>query len=355
MKHAMICGWLGLPEDCWPPDHYTLLGLSANESDKKRIEQQVHERLTKVRCYQCSHPEQATEAMNRLAQAFICLSDPEARKAYDASRGKNGHTPRVARINDDTATNLRTRVDWQSVAPPVRSDSGSLPLPQPSVTMAASTPVAEAPAPAAEAQAVEAPAADAAPAAEAIQPPPPPATASGVYDLMRAVQSLEARRGLATLPRLIDRVDETRQLLWVWDQIGKVLKRRRRPLRPEEERELSRLLAEAVRLLERYPKILGRPGQPGYRVVAIAHLNATAHILFSLDKEQRASLAKDWAAARHILLGYRRFLYHEFQTLRRAGCFGRALRAARTRVHDHPLLILASLFVLAALAYFLLW
>src|SRR5207249_1460504 len=54
------------------------------EADCARIEQQVHERLARMRCYQCSHPGPATEAMNRLAQAFICLTDPEAKRAYDA-------------------------------------------------------------------------------------------------------------------------------------------------------------------------------------------------------------------------------------------------------------------------------
>src|SRR5256885_4677556 len=84
MDHELICTWLGLEPDEWPPDHYRLLGLTLGEEDVSLIEQHVHQRLDTVRCYQMLHPEQATEAMNRLAQAFVCLSEPASKKQYDA-------------------------------------------------------------------------------------------------------------------------------------------------------------------------------------------------------------------------------------------------------------------------------
>src|SRR5439155_15258940 len=80
-----ICDWLGVPPDQWPPDHYTLLGLRPGESSVERIEQQVQQRLERVRRYQLIHPEAATEAMNRLAQAFVCLTDAQAKRDYDRS------------------------------------------------------------------------------------------------------------------------------------------------------------------------------------------------------------------------------------------------------------------------------
>src|SRR5262245_31151164 len=83
MSHHLICTWLGLPADSWPPDHYRLLGLEPGETDTALIEQRVHQRLDAVRRYQMMHPEQATEAMNRLAQAFVCLTEPAAKRAYD--------------------------------------------------------------------------------------------------------------------------------------------------------------------------------------------------------------------------------------------------------------------------------
>src|SRR5260221_1174868 len=49
----------------------------------ERIETHVHERLETVRRYQLPHPEEVTEAMNRLAQAFVCLTDPRTKESYD--------------------------------------------------------------------------------------------------------------------------------------------------------------------------------------------------------------------------------------------------------------------------------
>ena len=85
MDHELICTWLGLSSKTWPPDHYTLLGLPAGESNAERIEQNVQHRMERVRRYQLTNPEAATEAMNRLAQAFVCLSDPQTKRAYDRS------------------------------------------------------------------------------------------------------------------------------------------------------------------------------------------------------------------------------------------------------------------------------
>jgi hypothetical protein len=85
MMHEQICQILGLSAEVWPPDHYTLLGLKRGESDKQLIEQRVHERMQQLRSYQLSYPDQATEAMNRLAQAYGCLTDAAARQAYDKS------------------------------------------------------------------------------------------------------------------------------------------------------------------------------------------------------------------------------------------------------------------------------
>jgi len=334
MKHDLICGWLGLPAGCWPPDHYTLLGLPPHENDRSRIEQQVHERLAKVRCYQISHPDQATEAMNRLAQAFICLCDPEAKNAYDRSSGKPADAP--PRVNDDTVTNLRTRVDWQ-VPPPVRAET------------AAPASVAE---PMATEPTVVAETATSAGNSEVAVPAPVPAETPKPSRAAESICAIEARRGLGTLPRLIDRIDATRTLLWTWDQIGRFLKRRTRGLRPDEEKELTKHLAAAFDLLETFPRVLGQPGKPGYRVVAIARLNATAQIFGSLDREQRKALAKDWLAARQILLSYRRFLHREFKSLRKAGWLGRAIRALRTGVHDHPVIVWTTL---AATVATLLW
>src|SRR5262245_48594981 len=82
---SVICTWLGIPPDQWPPNHYALLGLPHGEQDADVIERHVQQRLEQVRRYQLTNPEPATEAMNRIAQAFVCLTDPQARRVYDQS------------------------------------------------------------------------------------------------------------------------------------------------------------------------------------------------------------------------------------------------------------------------------
>ena len=84
MDHELICSCLRLSPTSWPPDHYTLLGLEPGEADTRQIERRVQERMEKLRRYQLAHAEQVTEGMNRLAQALVCLTDPVAKKAYDA-------------------------------------------------------------------------------------------------------------------------------------------------------------------------------------------------------------------------------------------------------------------------------
>src|SRR5260370_22484680 len=83
MNYERICTWLGLPTGVWPPDHYRLLGISPGTADPAQIERHVFERMETVRRYQLQDPDLATEAMNRLAQAFVCLTNPEAKKTYD--------------------------------------------------------------------------------------------------------------------------------------------------------------------------------------------------------------------------------------------------------------------------------
>jgi hypothetical protein len=83
--NPLICERLGLAIENWPPDHYELLGLERGQGDPQVIEARVHERMQRVRPLQIAYPEEATEAMNRLAQAMSCLTDPAARHRYDES------------------------------------------------------------------------------------------------------------------------------------------------------------------------------------------------------------------------------------------------------------------------------
>src|SRR5438132_6316458 len=117
MDQQLVSTWLQLPLVDWPPDHYTLLGLKPGEGDLARIEQQVYQRMEMVRRYQLTHPEEATEGMNRLAQALVCLTDPGAKKAYDAKLLKR-HTTRLVRS---------TPLPWSTLDDPGSPPAGSFP------------------------------------------------------------------------------------------------------------------------------------------------------------------------------------------------------------------------------------
>src|SRR5216683_3025262 len=109
MNHQQICTWLGIADASWPPDHYRLLGLEAGEPNIERIEEQVHRRLEAVRRYQLTNPELVTEAMNRLAQAFVCLTDAAAKQAYDVElRGD----PEVEQVGPAVAVEEVSNLGW---------------------------------------------------------------------------------------------------------------------------------------------------------------------------------------------------------------------------------------------------
>jgi len=107
-NHELICSWLGLSPEEWPPNHYALLGLPVGEPDLERIQQRIHERMSKVRPYQVKHPEQVTEAMNRIAQAYTVLTDMSAKRVYDAEL--QGHAPLPAEGEPSAAEQIRAAV-----------------------------------------------------------------------------------------------------------------------------------------------------------------------------------------------------------------------------------------------------
>jgi hypothetical protein len=78
-----IRAWLKLPPTSWPPDPYTLLGLPPGETDVGRIERHAQERIHKVRAYQLRHPEEATLALNCLAQALVSLTESQRNGRFD--------------------------------------------------------------------------------------------------------------------------------------------------------------------------------------------------------------------------------------------------------------------------------
>jgi hypothetical protein len=398
MKHDVICAWLGLAPENWPPDHYALLGLERRETDAARIEQAVHQRLARLRCYQITHPEQATEAMNLLAKAFMCLTDPMAKQTYDAglllgtssaaasialvpasqkaavpgvvfvpsaagaitdsNAGLRTPSPRAALADTAVGSGPVTQVDWKAnvAPPPVRIPSppagevpaATVPAEVNGSLVSNATPVVDLPQQAAEAEAK--------PAGQLLGTPRPQRlrpelTSSGPLAGYKGfspalLRSLTCRRGLGTKQELYKRVRKTRRLLYAWERAGKFLGKPKRQVKlPVEEKEFSRALAALAKHLQGFPRMLGQPGQPGYRVAARARMPLDVERFNALDGEHRELLARDWAAGQTLLSSHRQFLRQELRAVHHLNWWRLGMRAFLNDFPVKTVLFLAALVV----------
>lgn len=76
--------WLGIPPEEQPPHHYRLLAIRAFEGDPDVIQNAVDQRMAHLRNYQSGqHAELCAKILNELAQAKVCLLNPERKATYD--------------------------------------------------------------------------------------------------------------------------------------------------------------------------------------------------------------------------------------------------------------------------------
>jgi hypothetical protein len=360
MHHELICTWLDLDPGEWPPDHYRLLGLRPGEDNLELIEQHVHQRLDTVRRYQMMHPEPATEAMNRLAQAFVCLTDPGSKKLYDAELLGTGApvaapapspaevpvenrdplswlyspTGLAAALAAQTASAVQAVPAAPGVPPPLpalapRPSAVPPPLPPilPTPAQAGAPPVADAPG---------------SPSAGAAGSPAPPA--EPVDPAVEAARSRSARRGLAGKRALYQRVAATRHLLAAWNEVGKYLASPRRRLgRASEVKNLLAQLDEVRTLLHSFPPLLGEAGQPGYLILTLSEMADVS----MLQGQQREALSRDWKAAFKLLTAHRDFLRQEIRARRRRTLGQRLARRLRFILADEAGTVLLLLALLA--------
>lgn len=79
--------WLGIPAGQRPPNHYQLLGISADERDLDVINAAVLRQSAFVRNFQVGqYSAEATRVLNEIAAAKVCLLDPAKRAQYDAEQ-----------------------------------------------------------------------------------------------------------------------------------------------------------------------------------------------------------------------------------------------------------------------------
>jgi hypothetical protein len=344
MSPDLICSWLKLPGKSWPPDHYTLLGLKPGEADAARIERHVQMRMEWVRAYQLAHPEQVTEAMTRLAKAFDCLSNQEAKKAYDEELlGKSAPKRNTQTVPPSPASPATGPPSKPTLSPPeTKSPAAGLPtkpietIPprQEKITMSMPLPAKGEPS-------VADGATPPAPAPSA--PASPPMTVEAISDqesidqAQRAARSAAARRGLGTKRALYHRISRTRQLIRAWVHAGKYLGDRSYRLKDKTDAiDLVRQLTIIRQHLQDFPPVLGQAGQPGYLVIALARQPEIVKTYQSLDSNVRKSYVRDWEAGLDFLGAYRQFLREEMSKLRRQGSIGRLFRATGSVIADHP-------------------
>jgi hypothetical protein len=347
MAHQLVCSWLGLPPDCWPPDHYALLGLTPGESDYARIEEQVHARLMRLRPYQLQHPELVTEAMNRLARAFTCLTDPEAKRAYDTSlklqpTGEPLTVPAAAEALDPlgwlfgpwseigrAVPSARQRdqvqADWLHAPPPPRRRLRRFPR------------LTGEPGPAGNGE-------------------PPPQTPLGV-DKSDVDQRAATAPNLWTKRALYRSTCSTRRLLAAWRRAGPFVGDAQwRMTKSKAAHEFIRHLAAIHDHLESFPPVLGQPGQAGYWVASLARQEMVVPLFRALDSEQRASLARDWRDGLAVLEDLRGGLRRQYQTFRKTTWLGRRRRAWATLTARHPLVrLLPWILFIVASAWIVAW
>lgn len=97
--------WLGIPEGDRPPDHYTLLRLVMFEDDSERVQNNYRKLNNHVRKFatgQYLKPSQ--DLLNELAKAMLCLTDPNSKREYDSSLGRE---PQATPADEESQTILQ--------------------------------------------------------------------------------------------------------------------------------------------------------------------------------------------------------------------------------------------------------
>lgn len=78
--------WLKIRETAGPANHYQLLGLPGPSASPAEIEAAYAHRMQTVRRYQLGvHMEIAQRLIGELSEAYVCLSDVRAKRAYDVT------------------------------------------------------------------------------------------------------------------------------------------------------------------------------------------------------------------------------------------------------------------------------
>jgi hypothetical protein len=98
--------WLGIPDGPRPPDHYTLLRLVQFEDNAEKVRANYRKLNGHVRKYATGqYAVKSQELLNELAKAMLCLTDPERKREYDESQGRE-FAEELSRIGNRLTENV---------------------------------------------------------------------------------------------------------------------------------------------------------------------------------------------------------------------------------------------------------
>ncbi len=312
MDTEQLQKWLHLPPGTWPPDHYTLLGLSLGQGDADEIELRGLERMDRLRHYQIRHPELVTEGMNRLAHAMVCLTESESRRVYDTQLGIT--PPQVA-------------VEAASAEPEAARPPSSEPVIIPELVEPSPT-VEEPPTEHPEADQTEA-------SVQANLDLPSP-------EITAAQARLQARRFL------YQQLVQWRAILRVWNRLAPYLSDPSHPLRRRPDAlALARALQDLAEALPEVEPPFGHPGTPGGLIVGLSRQTLLAQTFRELLLSQRQALAQDWEAGRRLLRQQAKTLRQQVRASRQQSWVRRVLLPIYRELWKHPEWVLMVLGIWA--------
>jgi hypothetical protein len=319
MDYTLLQSWLRLPAGSWPPDYYTLLDLPVEQAEAGPIEQRVMERMEVLRRHQIRHPELVTEGMNQLAQALVCLTDPDEKAAYDLKRGvlpkPKTVPPIVLRKPEAPVLPKPTAFDATDFAIPATvfdldeesdtTDSQDVP----DATMVIEIPFTAGLEPPLSLE-------DEPPRirAKVEEPTPEPATTA------EPIVEAKTAAGPVSNRWIYRRLAVVRRCLRSWDAIAPVIATPDEWLdRPPAVFTFLHAATEMRPLGSDFRSVLEASGQNGLATLAVVTHPTPCELIRSLLPEQRAKLAVDWSRGRTVLeheLGRLRSLHRRPQSVR---------------------------------------
>jgi hypothetical protein len=306
--------------------------------------------MDRLRPHQLLHPELATEGMNRLAQALICLTDPVARTAYDAELGltpQPQHLVGTARTTPDASKGTEPTEPAPDIPdellvlgfPPLPAEPTQSHAPAGEMTQVLEVPFTAGLAP--PEQSVQGQTGTQTGAPKSLPPEPvlpyevvweldtsPPATQRSGAEVVEG--------NLVTLPptqwtprtrrQIFTRLAAIRHLLAAWQKLKSVLADPRESLtRVPRVIAFLEAVAEVRPLLPALTGLVGEPGRPGGLVAAVVLQPLVLPSFRVLLPDQRLAIARDWRKA-ELVLG------QEYKRLRELVRATRPVRKRATRM-----------------------